>query len=77
MDGIEGFYLVIRLRSKKLGEPRRLGIDGDRERDLDRDDAELPLLELRDDELFDDRLDAEDWLRDLDFELLLLLLEDE
>lgn len=39
-------YLVMRLRSKKLGDPARLGIDKDLD---DLDDAEddlLPLLEL-------------------------------
>lgn len=58
--GVRMSYLVIRLRSRKLGEPRRLGIDGDRERDFDLDDAELPLLELLDEELFDDRLELDD-----------------
>jgi hypothetical protein len=41
-------YLVIRLRLRKLGEPLRLGIDGERLR-LDRLE-ERRLLELEDDE---------------------------
>lgn len=40
-------YLVMRLRSRKLGEPRRRGMEGDRERD------ELELLLLRERELCD------------------------
>lgn len=31
---IQDTYLVIRRRSRKLGEPRRLGIDGDRDERL-------------------------------------------
>lgn len=61
--------LVIRRRSRKLGEPCRRGIDGDRDREL------LRLLELLDDELCDLERDRErlcdrerdtDRLRDLD-----------
>lgn len=68
---------MIRLRSRKLGDPLLRGIDGDRERDLDLDEPELALLELLDEELFDERLDPDEWLLDLDFELLLLLEDDE
>ena len=50
INSFQLLYLVIRLRSKKLGDPARLGIDNDL--DLDLDDLEdaledlLPLLEL-------------------------------
>lgn len=59
-------HLVIRRRSRKLGEPRRLGIDGERERL----ELELP-LELRDD-LLDALLDDREELEKL---LLLRLVE--
>jgi hypothetical protein len=67
-------YLVIRLRSKKLGDPALRGIDGDLEADLDRRDrvecdAELEWLTLR----LDDRLETDE--RDL--ELLELDEEDD
>lgn len=39
-------HLVIRRRSKKLGDPRRRGIDGDLEDLDDRLDAPLQLKEL-------------------------------
>ena len=72
-------YLVMRLRSKKLGDPARLGIDRDLDLDLDdleeADDDLLPLLELL--ELL--RLDAldpdEEWL--CERELRELALDDD
>lgn len=63
-------YLVIRLRSRKLGEPCRLGIDGDLDRELLVElceplrDLELELCELEPDL---------EWLLLLDDERLLLL----
>lgn len=37
---------MIRRRSRKLGEPRRRGIDGERERDRDRDFDRAPDVAL-------------------------------
>lgn len=56
-------YLVIRLLSKKLGEPCLLGIDGERDRAV-----ELELLELLLEPELERLLDLE---RDLDSDLLL------
>lgn len=52
-------YLVMRRRSRKLGEPRRRGIDGDRDERDERDRCELA-----DDWLPPDRLLADDELRE-------------
>ena len=75
-------YLVILRRSKKLGEPARLGIDGDLEALLDRDldlDREERLLEWLRERLLarldEPELDALDRL--CDRELLELLLDEE
>lgn len=58
MSARQTLHLVIRRRSRKLGEPLRRGIDGERLR-LDLRPEDLRLLELELDEEEDEERDAE------------------
>lgn len=63
---ISGFYLVMRRLSRKLGEPRRLGMDGEREPVCDEPE---PLLEELPELLLDEPLERDECEPERDLEL--------